>query len=408
MIIPSIDLVDGRAVQLRQGREHVLTSDRDPVDLAREYNRYGPVAAIDLDAALGTGDNLELIGRICRVAEARVGGGIRDAERGRRLLRAGARQLIFGTAATPELLGTFDPDKVTVALDHRGGVVVDKGWTRSTGESVADRARRLAPYCSGFLCTFVEREGCLQGIPLDEVETLKRDVPRPITVAGGVASTDEAVALSRLGVDVQVGMALYTGKLDLAEATVGSLDFEKMSLLPTIVQDRSGQVLMLAYSSRASLLRALRQGTGTYYSRSRQEIWQKGATSGNRQQLLSVRADCDRDALLFTVQQTGVACHEGRYSCFGQRAFSAARLFDILKQRIAGRPEGSYTVELLENRELLRGKILEEAHELTRAPDRDNLQWEAADLLYHMGVLLAQEGLTWQDVLSELSARHRG
>jgi phosphoribosylformimino-5-aminoimidazole carboxamide ribonucleotide (ProFAR) isomerase len=319
MIIPSIDIIDGKAVQLRQGKEHVLTAERDPVDLAKEFNRYGEVAVIDLDAALGKGDNLELISRICRVADCRVGGGIRDKERGQEILRAGASQIIIGTAAEPGLLKEFPPEKIIVALDHRGGEVLDKGWTRGTGETIIDRAERLKEFCGGFLVTFVEDEGGMGGMDLEALEELKKQLPGKLTVAGGVAETEEVIAISKLGLDVQVGMSLYTGKLDLAESVVGSIDFGKMPLVPTITQDETGQVLMLAYSSPDSLRKALNEGKGVYYSRSREELWEKGLTSGHTQELVSCRTDCDRDALLFSVRQTGVACHKGSYSCFGGR-----------------------------------------------------------------------------------------
>ncbi|MBI5153487.1 MAG: hypothetical protein HZA36_03460 [Parcubacteria group bacterium] len=280
MIIPSIDIMGGKAVQLRQGRELVLTSDRDPIDLVREYNRYGPVAVVDLDAALGQGNNRKLIQEICRVAEVRVGGGIRDEAIARDFLRAGASQLVIGTAATPELLSKFPREKMIVALDHRDGRVVDHGWTIITSETVVERGRRLAPFCTEFLCTFVKKEGMLEGIPLDDVSALIQIFPdNRITIAGGVANTQEAITLLKLGTNVQVGMSLYTGKLDLADVVAGMVDFEKISLVPTIVQDESGQVLMLAYSSRGSLLRALREGIGIYFSRSRNEVWEKGVTS---------------------------------------------------------------------------------------------------------------------------------
>lgn len=315
MIVPSIDLMEGKAVQLRQGKELVLTCERDPVELAAEFNRCGEVAVIDLDAARDAGDNFELVREICRVADVRAGGGVRD--RGRALLKAGAVKIIVGTAAEPELLKEFPSERVIVALDHRGGVVADKGWTHSTGEGVLERARRLTPCCGGFLVTFIEDEGGLGGMDLAAIKELQQRLERPLTVAGGIARTQEVVEISRLGVDVQVGMALYTGKVDLVESVVGSLDFEKCPLMPTIAQDKAGQVLMLAYSTPESLRCALKEGRGVYFSRSRKEIWRKGSTSGDTQELVSCRVDCDRDTILFTVRQTGAACHLGRYSCFG-------------------------------------------------------------------------------------------
>jgi phosphoribosyl-ATP pyrophosphohydrolase len=407
MIIPSIDLMDGKAVQLRQGKEHVLTAERDPLALAREFNRYGEVAVIDLDAALGQGDNLDLVRTLCRVADVRVGGGIRDAARGDALLRAGAHKLIVGTAATPELLSNFPAERVMVALDHKDGQVLDHGWTQGTGESIVERANRLAPYCSGFLCTFVEKEGGMGGLSLETVEEITRQLPHPATVAGGIATTEEVVTLSKKGFDVQVGMALYTGKLDPVQAVVDTLDFEKCPLIPTIVQDTAGQVLMLAYSSPESLTRALQEGQGIYYSRSRQEIWVKGLTSGHTQTLLSCRTDCDRDALVFLVEQTGPACHTGQYSCFGPRAFSLHYLFDVLQKRRQTLPEGSYTASLFKDRHKLLKKIMEEAFEVTTAGTWEEQRWEIADNLFFLCMLAVDEGMTWADIEGELGGRHK-
>lgn len=411
MIIPSIDLMNGKAVQLRQGRELVLIADQDPVTLAREFNRYGEVAVIDLDAAMGKGDNLELVREICRVADVRAGGGIRTAERGDALLRAGARRIIIGTSAEPEFLSQFPRDRVIVALDHRNGQIVDQGWQRETREDVWQRAERLAPHCGGFLCTFVETEGTLGGMNMEALLDLKNRIDRPLTVAGGVADTGEAAAIIRMGLDVQVGMALYAGCLDLAEAFSQSLDFAKAPLIPTIVQDEAGQVLMLAWSSPESLQMALREGRGVYYSRSRQSLWRKGETSGHEQILLRCRTDCDRDTLIFTVRQTAQACHTGSYSCFqtgreGQE-FSLPLLFETLKERKNNPTAESYSSRLFANRELLLRKLMEEAFEITRAPDRRNLTWEIADLLYFASALAVDEGIDWSDIEAELGGRSR-
>lgn len=411
MIIPSIDIMNGKAVQLRQGKTLVLTEERDPIELAREFNRYGEVAVIDLDAALGQGDNLPLLKELCKVADVRAGGGIRTVERGQALLRAGAKQLIIGTAAEPEFLRQFPQDRLMVALDHQSGQIVDQGWTRTTPDSLMDRALRLTPFCGSFLCTFVETEGTLSGLNLAELQQLQARIPRPLTVAGGVASAQEAAAISRNGLDVQVGMALYTGKLALSEALIESLDFEKCPQMPTIVQDETGQVLMLAYSTRESLKCALEEGRGIYFSRSRNEIWRKGETSGHYQTLLRCRTDCDKDALLFTVRQTQQACHIGTYSCFEGSSeksdFSLPALMETLRQRKTKLPADSYSAKLFTDRELLLRKIMEEAFEVTRANSREELTWEIADTLYFLSVLAVANDVRWQDLEAELGGRRK-
>ena len=411
MLIPSIDLMNEEAVQLRQGKTHVLTSETPPEELIQQFNRYGEVAVIDLDKALNNGkDNLELIKRLCRLADVRVGGGIRTVERGRELLRAGAKKLIIGTSATPEFLSQFHPSHIMVALDTNAeGEVLDEGWTRSTGEALIARAERLAPYCSGYLCTFVEAEGGLGGLPVDVVKRLQEALPHPVTVAGGVSDTQNAADLCRLGVDVQVGMALYKGLLDPVEVVVQTVDFEKCNgLVPTVVQDADTRdVLMLAYSSPDSLRHALGEGRGVYWSRSRQSLWRKGETSGHVQDLISCRVDCDNDTLLFQVRQAGACCHTGADTCFGRKGFHLETLFQILADRKANPPEESFTAKLFANRHKLDKKIIEEAFEATQSESRAEYVWEIADAIFFLSMLAVDEGIAFSEIEAELAGRHR-
>jgi phosphoribosyl-ATP pyrophosphohydrolase/phosphoribosyl-AMP cyclohydrolase len=411
-IVCSIDLMDGKAVQLRQGKTHVLTAEQDPITLVKQFARYGEVAVIDLDAAMKTGkDNLALIESLCQLADIRVGGGIRDVERATRLLKAGAQQLIIGTAATPEFLAQLPKARVSVALDHlRSGEVVDHGWQSGTGETLHARAERLAPYCSGFLCTFVEDEGGLGGLPLDAVKHLKETLPHPITVAGGVKNTEDAIAACLLGVDVQVGMALYTGLLDPVEVVVQSCAFDKYpdKLIPTIVQDRNTrEVLMLAFSSPDSLRHALKEGVGAYYSRSRKNLWVKGATSGHTQTLTQLRVDCDGDTLLFQVHQQDMACHRETPTCFShlEGRFQMVHLFQKLQARLTDAPEGSYTRKLFDQPKLLQRKLMEEAFETTQATTQEELIWELGDVLFFLATTAVAQGISWQRLESELAGR---
>ena len=408
MLIPSIDLSGGKAVQLRRGRDLVLTSERDPRELAVEFSRVGEIAVIDLDAARGQGDNLPLVEELCGLAPCRVGGGIRDVERARRLLRAGARQLIIGTMADPVFLSELPPGRVMVALDSEGGQVVDQGWTNSTGETPLARAERLAPHVSGFLYTQVDREGSELGIDMAKVKALVDATKRPVTAAGGINKVTEVVALDQMGVDAQVGMALYKGTFTPGECLVAVMDFaSSKGMIPTIIQDvRDGRVLMFAHSTPETLREAIDKGETILHSRKRGR-WKKGEESGNTQRLVRVEVDCDRDTLLFTVDPAGPACHRGTESCFGGRPFSLRRLEEIIAQRARAAPEGSYTKALLSDPVTRKAKLIEEATELADAPNAENARWEAADLLYHAMVELAARGLKLREVIAELEARQR-
>src|SRR3989344_3235717 len=142
MIIPSIDLMDGKAVQLRQGREKVLER-KNVLELAKEFSKYGEIAVIDLDAALGKGDNLKLIKKICKIADCRVGGGIRTIEKANEILQAGAKKIIIGTKANPKFLGQLPKERVIAAIDSKEGYVVNKGWTAKTKKTPKELIKGL-------------------------------------------------------------------------------------------------------------------------------------------------------------------------------------------------------------------------------------------------------------------------
>ena len=156
MLIPPIDLMGGEAVQLIGGKDHALSAG-DPRPLAKKFGRVGEIAIVDLDAALGTGDNTELIKELLPLAPCRVGGGIRSVEAAIEWLDAGATKVVLGTAATPEVLSALPPERTVVALDSFDGEVVTHGWTKGTGQRVEDKLVELRDLTSGFLLTFVER-----------------------------------------------------------------------------------------------------------------------------------------------------------------------------------------------------------------------------------------------------------
>jgi phosphoribosyl-ATP pyrophosphohydrolase len=260
---------------------------------------------------------------------------------------------------------------------------------------------------SGFLYTVVEREGTESGLDVARVTSLREAVDKPVTAAGGVRSVDEIVVLDRLGVDVQAGMALYKGTIRPGDAMTAVVDFGKDNeRVPTVVQDaRDGRVLMLAHSTRETLMEAVETGDVILWSRQRGR-WRKGEQSGNTQRLVRVEVDCDRDALLFLVEPAGPACHRGTESCFGERPFSLQTLAGVIAERAAAEDE-SYTKRLLGDPIARRAKVLEEANELVEAGTYAQVRWEAADLIYHILVELAARKVPLSAVVAELEARRR-
>lgn len=202
-----------------------------------------------------------------------------------------------------------------------------------------------------------------------------------------------------------------------------NIRFDEKGLVPAIVQDAdTKEVLTLAYMNQESLTKTLETGETWFFSRSRQELWHKGATSGNTQSVVSVKYDCDQDAVLVLVEPKGPACHTGAVSCFTEGVVtemtSSLADYQILQtlekliiEREKDRPEGAYTTYLFEKGvDKILKKVGEEASEVIIAAknrDKEELKWEAADLLYHLQVLLVEQGLPFTEVLKTLEERHK-
>ena len=195
--------------------------------------------------------------------------------------------------------------------------------------------------------------------------------------------------------------------------------FDERGLVPCIVQHwRTGEVLTLAYMSQEALERTLETGEMHFFSRSRNELWHKGDTSGNTQQLRALRYDCDGDALLALVEPSGPACHTGERTCFYRGALEPGAPYEVLptlertiEQRASERPDGSYTARLLGDPGLAGEKVQEEAEEVARAAREegdDRVAEEAADVLYHLAVLLRERGLSLSDAERVLDGRRKG
>lgn len=221
MIIPCIDLMGGKVVQLVQGREKALEGG-SPLEMLEQFAAFPQIQVIDLDAAMGQGSNDDLVELIATRSMARVGGGVRSAQRARELIGQGAYRVIVGTAAfdkprLEEIAGAVTPERLIIALDSKGGKVVVKGWKESTEFTAEDLIPLLEPYCSGFLCTYVDKEGMLQGTDLDWFRRLRAATRHELTAAGGITTLEEIRALLQLDIHAALGMAIYTGRLNLAE-----------------------------------------------------------------------------------------------------------------------------------------------------------------------------------------------
>ena len=221
--------------------------------------------------------------------------------------------------AKPEILSQLPKERLLAALDAKHGEVVVEGWKEGTGRGIVERIAELKDLVSGFLVTFVEREGRMGGTDMELARTIvEAAAPAKVIIAGGVTTPEEVAELDAMGADCQVGMALYSGRLDLGEAIAAPLTSDRPDgLIPTIVSDERGTALGLVYSSKASIAAAVNERRGIYQSRKR-GLWRKGESSGAVQQLIRVTPDCDRDSVRFIVRQEGAGfCHLETRTCFG-------------------------------------------------------------------------------------------
>jgi phosphoribosyl-ATP pyrophosphohydrolase len=337
-----------------------------------------------------------------------VGGGIRTVEMALDWLDAGAEKVIIGTAAEPQFLTQLPRERVIAAVDAERDDVMVEGWQRPTGRRVADRIAELRDFVGGFLVTSIEREGRLAGIDRDRArEIVSLAGKARVTIAGGVTTAADIADLDALNADAQVGMALYSGRLDLADAIAAPLKSDRPDgLWATIVVDEHETALGLAWSTRESLREAVRTRSGVFQSRQR-GLWVKGATSGATQELLRIDLDCDRDCLRFTVRQHGSGfCHRGTRTCWGDSggiAGLARRLANLRNNA----PPGSYTQRLFSDPHLLRAKLIEEAGELADAVGGDHAAAEAADVIYFALVAATRQGVTLEAIEAELHRRAR-
>jgi phosphoribosylformimino-5-aminoimidazole carboxamide ribotide isomerase len=224
VLIPSIDLQNGAVVQLVQG-ERLAIKDQDVQRWVRRFASFPKVQVIDLDAAMGVGDNLSIVRTIAGQLSCRVGGGIRSIDRARDVLGSGAQQIIVSSALfkngepdlefAGQLAAAVGSEQVIAAVDSRRGHVVIHGWKTPLPLTAVDAVRALEPYCGEFLYTHVDTEGLMGGTDLDAILAVRRATTRRLTAAGGITTQQEIDDLDREGIDAVVGMALYTGTLSV-------------------------------------------------------------------------------------------------------------------------------------------------------------------------------------------------
>lgn len=446
-VVPCLDVKDGRVV--KGVKFEALKDQGDPVEAARAYDAQGADELVFLDISATVEGRRTMLDVVERVADEvfiplTVGGGVSDVEHARDLLIAGSDKVGINSAAVrdPSLLGRlaarFGSQCVVLAVDakwdpstSRWEVFTHAGKKATGLDAVQWCVDGVAAGAGELLLTSIDRDGTRSGYDTDLLRAVRARVQVPVVASGGAGSPQHFVDAVKAGASAVLAAGLFHEKrlsVDevkraLAAASVpvrvrrreplpleGTPRFDDKGLLPAVLVDAAtGEVLTLAYMNAESLERTRTTRETWLWSRSRQELWHKGATSGHTQEVVSLSLDCDADAVVVRVLPHGPACHTGARSCFHAPAGGAMlALDDVLAARARDLPSGSYTTSLLQDDNKRMKKIGEEAAELLRALhvlDDDAVAEEAADLIFHVAVALRARNVSLTRVLEKLRAR---
>jgi len=406
MLVPGLTLRKGWVERLPQpAPETDLRAAL--VRLVTDLSRTGEVEVRDLPAP-GEEDHEALVRRVARAVPCRVLAALSDEDKARRLLRSGVRKLVLSSQFPRDLLSRLPRARTLVALRTPDGRQCFADGPGDRMRPTLEWMQVLAPYCSGFRLSFEDAEGRPLPVDLHAVGVLAGSLNVEFTVAGQVRSVEEVRALDRLGCDVVADEALAEGWFSPAEALEACLDFPG-NRLPLVLVDRSGQVLRLVTLDREAFRAALDQG---YLDFRRPEDvlcrdCQEACTGLTT--LVRVLPDCRRNAAVLVVEGALPGCRRGRYSCFGSgaREFSLHRLYEIIAARRADPRPGSYSSFLFEKEDRIPRKLTEEMFELLTARGREDLTWEAADVIFFLLAYLVRHEVTLDEVVAELGGRER-
>ncbi|NLM04266.1 MAG: imidazole glycerol phosphate synthase subunit HisF [Clostridiales bacterium] len=457
-IITCLDIDNGRVVK---GVNFINLKDAgDPVVIAKAYNEQGAdeIVLLDINASYEKrGTMLRLVKKVANIVSIplTVGGGIRTVEDFRQMLEMGADKVSIGSAAVknPNLIletsRKFGSKKVVIAIDVKKVDdeyhVYIQGGKKDTGLEAISWAREVEKLGAGeILLTSMDADGTKKGYDIEITKKISDAVDIPVIASGGAGKMEDFLEAFTIGgahaalaaslfhfkeVDIGElkdylygeGVNIRRGKGDME--LLKEIKFDEKGLIPAIVQDiRTKEVLMMAYMNEESLKKTLETNKTWFWSRSRQELWNKGATSGNIQKVVQVDYDCDGDSLLVLVEQKGVACHTGERSCFYNSIYKTTeegavgsevleQLYKIIDDRKINPVEGSYTKYLFDKGiDKILKKIGEESAEVIIAaknPDKEAIVYETSDLIYHLFVLLREKGIPLEDIYKELRSRFK-
>lgn len=440
-IIPCLDIKNGKVVKGQQF-ENVVTI-ADPLEIAKYYSDTGADELIFYDIMASTEDRGPFLNLVSQIAKTinipfTVGGGVKSIDDFDALLKSGADKVSINTQAftNPNLIKEaslkYGAQCVVLSVDIKkvddDYVVFTHGGRTNTGRKALDWILEGVKLGAGELCiNSIDADGSKKGFDLPLLKSIESEVTVPIIASGGAGDKMDFVKLFK---ETSISAGLAASIFHSKKVSIPEVKFElkregipvrsyfaplfEAELIPAIVQSaQTGVVLMLAYVNEEALEKAITTGYTHFYSRSRQSLWFKGETSGNKQALVDLRYDCDNDTLLMMVNEEGPACHTGSYSCFNQvpenkNVFS--KLMTVIEDRKANPVEGSYTNYLFEKGiDKILKKVGEESAEVIIGAknSKEELLYEMADLFYHSLVLLANQNIDIKELEAELKKRFK-
>jgi imidazoleglycerol phosphate synthase cyclase subunit/phosphoribosyl-ATP pyrophosphohydrolase len=438
-IIPCLDIANGQVVKGINFKD--IKTIADPVEMAKYYYESGADELVFYDITASyenRGTMVELVKNVAKQVfiPLTVGGGVRTVDDFDVLLKSGADKISVNSSAiaNPDLIREaserFGAQCVVLSMDvKRVGdqfKVFSKGGRIETELDAIEWAKRGVALGAGELVVnSIDTDGVKKGFDLELLTAISAVVNVPIVASGGAGKIEDFIALfSSTDIDAGLAASIFHSKevsmtaLKLAMKRAGipvrlaympPLKWDERGLVPAIVQsDITQRVLMMAYMNETSLRETVKLGETVFFSRSRQELWHKGATSGNTQVVTDIRYDCDADTLLIKVKENGPACHTGSYTCFGEAPDVFEKLFETIIDRKENPIEGSYTNYLFEKGiDKILKKVGEECAEVIIGAKntREELIYEMSDLFYHSFVLLVNEGISLKEIKDELQSR---
>jgi ATP phosphoribosyltransferase len=414
--VPTLDISNGKAVLVRNGKVYKVFGDA--LEKAKFLSIHKHFQLIDVDRALGNGNNTELIKKIVQKYPCYVGGGIRTFEDAVEFLNSSAKRIIIATNLTKEFVRSIPKERLIIAFDiDQNYHVLIKGRTDVSQYKFEDVLKEFGDYVEIISVTFHHTEGLCNGIPFDQVEVIKNMVEQyniKLSIGGGIANIIEITKLMEMNITPQFGSGFWNGLFTLGDVYLVLLNNVKQSkwivtktgentLYPCIVQNIDGIILGLTYCNKESLKISVDTRIATFYSRDQDTLWIKGATSGNYHIVHQVHLNCDNTAIRMIVEGKQF-CHFDCISCFGHCDPSRGSL-KSLQRIIQQSKEGSYTSQLLKSETRIKSKILEEANELVCSIDEEIVH-ESADLFFFISMFLEKNKVDIRDVEQELIKRH--